>query len=343
MVPPGMAFQPLATQFPITFPRHLCGRFSNAPTTRIVRVFAGFVLFLLGVNACSNKKLSPSPASSSSAVVSPSSGSVTPTTPTVPSPAVSAVPPTKSVREEKTITVRGQRETIRLEWTNARLAGVEVDGEIQLFPLTGRIGDFGETGELSVVRERPGAPTERVDLGVMQLPRWPRFPDDADMMPSSAVIHRPEISAIQLGDYNHDGDEAEFPLLEMIHSPGTFAEDRREILVGIHNKTGRLTVIGDARWADKPVTMNNWGPLISKNPAEIVQSPCGDHGRSYEKTYFAKMDKDGLHITVRTYDCIFSATKSAQRGKRLSEQDWEPDEHGVHGTYPNYFHPTPAE
>lgn len=184
---------------------------------------------------------------------------------------------------------------------------------------------------------------ERLPLGVFELARWPRLPGDGETMPLADLATRTPVAVMQLGDYDHDGVAAELPLLVTIHAPGTFVEDRREILVGVDRKTGRLAVIGDARFPDKPLTTTSWAPLLEKNPAEIVESPCGDHGRGYEKTHLVRAAPDGLHVKVRTYDCVVSASQPARRGRRLSEVDWKPDDHGVHGTYPNHFVPEAPE
>ncbi len=241
------------------------------------------------------------------------------------------------MREKHAVEVDGVKETWSLEWLDAVPAGVpETDW---LFPVTGRFGDFGEVGELSVVRARPGAPEERLALGTRSLPRWPGDENDGDMMNAAEVMKRREIPAVRFGDYDHDGNAAEFPLLAEIHPPGTFGEDRRTILVGIDRRTGRLGVLGDVRHPDRPITMNTWEPLLRENPAEIVQSGCGDHGRSHEEAYLVRAAADGLHVKVRYHDCTVIPGAGMKRGKLLGEEDWQPRSDGVHQLYPNYFTP----
>jgi hypothetical protein len=253
-----------------------------------------------------------------------------------PVPAAAEPRPGRTVREKHSVKVDGVRETWSLEWAGAVPSGIpETD---QLTPVTGRFGDFGETGELFVVRARPGAPVEELALGTRMLPRWPVEKDDGDSMPAAEVMKRKEIPAVRFGDYDHDGNAAEFPLLVEIHPPGTFGEDRRTILVGLDRRTRRLGVLGDARHPDKPVTMNTWEPLLRANPAEIVQSGCGDHGRLYEKAYLVHGADDGLHVRVRSYDCTMIPGAGAERGKLLGETDWEPGD-DIHGAYSNYFKP----
>ena len=73
---------------------------------------------------------------------------------------------------------------------------------------------FGETGDFDLVRERPGAPEERLHpSGTLQ--RWPVLETDSQRwidgnVDVDEIMRRPEVKLIHLGDYDHDGRATEF-------------------------------------------------------------------------------------------------------------------------------------
>ena len=117
------------------------------------------------------------------------------------------------VWEQRTVTVGGVAETWILRWRkpprfngctpsiSCACAGVE----------------WGLQGDLELWRERPGAPTERLDLGKMrdggaQIPGFSQTSFDVEKYDQELadIVKRPHVQVMNLRDYDHDGWATEF-------------------------------------------------------------------------------------------------------------------------------------
>jgi hypothetical protein len=132
------------------------------------------------------------------------------------------------VREEKTVVVDGVSETWRLVWR-------EIPKPVCTEPEPPWCDGFTETGDLDLVRLRPGEHEERLNLNQVlsedsvPLQQWVPSGNETDLEPDAKKT-LPVADVMQLGDYDHDGRATEFVLRLPFLGP-RFGE--RAVLVGI--------------------------------------------------------------------------------------------------------------
>jgi len=140
------------------------------------------------------------------------------------------------VREQQAVMINGVREVWRLEWAAAPLTacGPEDVEAALACPCAGFA--YGEAGQLSLVRTRPGAAEERLELtsffrpdalpvrgNLAVLQHWLPIPatadnEDDDWHHASDINFLQRVRArgaagiMRLADYNHDGLAGEFLL-----------------------------------------------------------------------------------------------------------------------------------
>ena len=238
-----------------------------------------------------------------------------------------AAPQKPLVREELRVSVNGVVERWRLEWRSPpELACFETEGVT--CPCEGFAQ--GEQGELDLVRQRPGAPEERVAL-------TPLFADDGGGdAPVRAVLRGWEVSArdgalteeerpralrrrkrvraMVLGDYDHDGQAREFVLQTQASGCGL----RDAVLLGVDRRDGHLRALGTVEHPDRPLVLEpeTWAKLRGAARVDSVETPCGDHGSESESVVRVHADAAGLHATRAFYTC----TPEGQRGASASSE-----------------------
>lgn len=236
------------------------------------------------------------------------------------SPLQGSGPSAVVVREERTVVVAGAKEQWRLEWraAPAPVCGPEGDpmDEWALCPCAGF--EFGEAGELDLVRTRPGAPEERLPLTPLfadgetpgpgaVLPRWPLLKGDEEAAEragfAAAVKKRPVSSILKVADYDHDGMATEF-VLQVSSGP---CGHRPSILVGFDSRTKRLRAFASVEDPKSPFVLerpSDW-EKVRQAPGRIslVQYGCGDHGTEVEETVTVWTDARGLHARRGTKAC----------------------------------------
>jgi hypothetical protein len=241
------------------------------------------------------------PAESAPPPVLASASSAPPASASAPPP----VAPAPVVREEKRVVVDGVEERWRLEWASPpTLACVD---PTEAYAFMCRPFAYGESGELSLVRARPGAPEDRLDLGrvVGSLPRWAAYPKDAKGSPPSLeeIRARPAVEIMKLGDYDHDGRATEFVLATSAGNPfGAY----RSVVVGIRHGKERLHFFGTTALPDEPLVLERegqWERVRAHVPVELTQVPCGDHGSPSEQTSVIAATPAGFDVTRRVYGC----------------------------------------
>ena len=221
------------------------------------------------------------------------------------------------VREERTVVVGGVVETWRFEWRKAPVAACPPEGEEwSTCPCAGF--EFGEAGELDLVRVRQGAPDERLPLAPFfadgeapgpgaVLRRWParKGDDEASRKAgfAAAVRARPPLPVMEVADYDHDGAATEF-ILQVSAGP---CSHRPSILVGLDRASRKLHALGTAEEPGEPLLLeraSDWEKVrAARGPVVLPQWPCGDHGTEEEETVTVRTDAKGLHATRTTKRC----------------------------------------
>jgi hypothetical protein len=191
-------------------------------------------------------------------------------------------------------------------WANCACAGLE----------------WGLKGALELVRDRPGAPVERLDLGALrygyaQIPGFEERPGDRKTAATlEEVVKRPRVQAMALGDYDHDGRATEFVFQTEYLACG----NNLSVLVGISRAEPRLHVFHTVEKPDEPLVMNylsSWEKL-RKARGKIVDLPlisCNDHGGAGASYLTFRIDPAaGLHFVEQVYlDCASLSRGSGRR------------------------------
>lgn len=210
-------------------------------------------------------------------------------------------------REETKVTVDGVVETWRLEWRHPPVPTCMGD-DWYTCPCSGF--ELGEKGDLDLVRERAGAPEERLGLdpffenGDAILPRWaPTDKERKDLkVPTQAELQkRPLVKVMNLGDYDHDGRATEM-VLQIGAGP---CGHREAAVVGIDRKNPKLHVFASVE-APKDLLLlrpSEWEKAKAKLPQDFVELACGDHGSDEEDTLSLSVDAAGLHAKASRKPC----------------------------------------
>jgi hypothetical protein len=171
---------------------------------------------------------------------------------------------------------------------------------------------WGLQGDLELVRERPGAPVERLDLGALreggaQIPGFVQTPLDEEKTDRAGVVvrpgaqladvvKRPHAQAMRLHDYDHDGWATEF-----VFQVGYWACGQNpSVLVGVSRANPHLHVFGTAEAPARWLVMtylSSWDSILSARgrTVEVAQHVCGDHGGGGHYTTL-RFDPGGLHV-----------------------------------------------
>ncbi len=235
-------------------------------------------------------------------------------------PLPGAGPAAPVLREERKVLVSGVEETWRLEWRKAPVPVCEPDGgeagDWTTCPCSGF--EFGEAGEVDLVRARPGAPEERLPLTPLfadgetpgpgaVLPRWPLLKEDFEARETrgfaAAVKKRPVVPILKLADYDHDGQATEF-VLQVSAGP---CGHRPSILVGLDPRAKRLRAFTSVEDPKSPLVLertSDWERVRkASGRVALVQYGCGDHGTEVEETVTVWTDAQGLHAKRSTKSC----------------------------------------
>ena len=157
---------------------------------------------------------------------------------------------------------------------------------------------FGETGELDLVRLRNNREIDRLSLSSFSsedfrylavIPRWERqsrdvreyFDKNDPVELASEIRKRPRITIMNLADYDHDGQAAEF----FIQTETQACGHRNGIVVGVSKRNPRLSAFGTVLHPNIPLRLEprEWEALKnSAAPTRITDTGCGDHGSDTE-------------------------------------------------------------
>jgi hypothetical protein len=231
--------------------------------------------------------------------------------------------PSPLVREQLRVRVHGQDENWQLTWKAAPRPYCEPYDTSLTCPCEGFA--YGEVGDLEIRRFRGRANTDsfqiasvfekfphRTDNGV-KVARWPSKRDDyaiaANDKFAQLVAKRPVVQVMNLGDYDHDGEKAEF-YLQTVSEPCGKSEG---VVIGVPRGRLQLQAFGTIRNPDKPLYLlkTAWEALRNASqPVEVVEYPCGDHGRETESRVWLRWTAEGIDGTRREYSCPAEAGSS---------------------------------
>ena len=228
------------------------------------------------------------------------------------------------LREERTVTVGGVKETWRLVWHEPPQPECAVADPWFSCPCTGFA--FGEKGNLDLVRLRDGREVERLPLtpffggesyvGVKLVAKTilPRFPVHRNDMEVSVedisrrekkleakVPKRPVVTIMDLRDYDHDGQAAEFFL-----QIGAACGKETGIVIGLSHGRPNLHAFGTIENPGKPLLLlrNHWADLArAKGPIQRSESACGEDGDPELTDVFLRADDHGIHASRRHDEC----------------------------------------
>lgn len=305
------------------------------------------VLAVLVISACDRPTpvdVQPEPPASVSASEPVPSAAPAPEASTVPGGAVKARPAPSSdpdplawpegytppeVWETRTVLLDGAAETWSLRWRKPpRFNGCSPWGWCGCSGV-----EWGLMGELDLVRERPGAPVERLDLGKLrrggaQIPGFVTTRlDDSEydrrgrlVRPGKTLadmVQRPHAEVLKLRDYDHDGWAAELVFQIDYWACG----QHPSVLIGVSKANPHLHVFGPTEAPDQPLVMtylSSWDQILAARgkTVEVAQHICGDHGGGGNYATL-RFDPGGLHVVEEgDWLCDFQKTP-ARRISRI--------------------------
>jgi hypothetical protein len=285
------------------------------------------LLAALALTACdATPRIQPEPAPSSTATETPApTGSAARAVPSPPAPGPDELawpegytPP--EIWETHAVVVDGETETWTLRWRKPpRFNGCNPWSSCACSGLA-----WGLAGELDLVRERPGAPVERLDLaalryGKAQIPGFVEMPGDSKVdggVPLSEVVKRPQAEAMVLSDYDHDGRATEL----VFQDEYVMCGNNVSVLVGISRAEPRLHVFHTVEKPDEALRMNylsSW-EVLRKAQGKTVDLPliaCNDHGGAGASYLRLRIDPAaGLHFVEKgDLDCRSNPFKTTPR------------------------------
>ena len=241
--------------------------------------------------------------------------------------------PTPTIREEHKVVVDGVEENWRLEWASPpKPACAPDDPAWSTCPCSGFA--FGESGELVLVRKRPGGDEERFALtqlfagdfdapgnvGEVVLRRWDVHETDMDQSDSrdfaERVRARPLATVMRFGDYDHDGKATEF-LLQVGTLP---CGKQMSVAIGVSRQNPRLHAFRTTEHPERPLVLQAWqweSLLGAKAPIKVTDWKCGDHGSDAETELELYVDTNGIHATISTYECDQDGRRGKFTGKEV--------------------------
>ncbi len=223
--------------------------------------------------------------------------------------------------EKRLVHVDGVDETWALRWAQPPWPGACTSPSFNgICECEGIV--WGLRGKLELVRERPGAPVERLSLGGlredgMQIAGFERSPGD-DTATLDEVVRRPQVKTLKLADYDHDGRSTEFPLQVGYRACG----HNETVMVGISKARPHLHVFASAETPEIPLVLslsNSWEE-VRRARGRVVEVPewsCGDHGTEEGIYTTLRFDAAGIHAERSVWACDFSGSQP-RRTKRLS-------------------------
>lgn len=222
------------------------------------------------------------------------------------------------IREQIKASIEGHDEVWLLEWLSPThtVCGPDDDNWTSC-PCTGFA--FGESGNLALVRKKPGQQDEQFSLsdlfdksdnpgspGEAVLRRWDVLKNDSDGTSTTGlaarVSSRPLAKIMTLGDYAHDGKPTQFVLQVGTEPCGK----RISALVGVSHSNQKLHVFGTAEHPERPLFLeaSHWESLrIANGPINVISNSCGDHGSETETDLELLANGSGLHATKKIYSC----------------------------------------
>jgi hypothetical protein len=244
----------------------------------------------------------------------------------LPSPWVHAAELADLVREQHAVQVNGAQETWKLEWQTlpASACGPDDVAVALACPCSGFA--YGEAGQLSLVRLRPGATRELLDLtgffrkdsvpvsgNLAVLQRWPPVPptahdEDDDWHHASdlnfvARVHaRGAAPVMRLGDFNHDGQASEFLLQVGAADCGRHVM----VLVGVSKYNPRLHVFASSEAPDAPLELDaqTWEAVrMSARPIRALESQCQGQAGQMESAVSVAVRHGIFHVQRSTRPC----------------------------------------
>ncbi len=230
--------------------------------------------------------------------------------------------PSPLIREQRTVVVNGATETWQLRWKSAPKPACGTDDAVSC-QCCGF--NYGEGGEMDLVRLQGGREIERLSITAMfqepqppvfderdsgriaVIQRWPYSLDDQERALEradwpSVVAKRAPVTIMNLRDYEHDGQSGQFYLQTSAGPCGS----RNGIVIGVSKRNPKLHAISTVLHPDKPVILRNvvWrGLRLSGGVAEPFELTCGDHGADFEIRVRLTWTAKGLIGLRRTFGC----------------------------------------
>lgn len=221
------------------------------------------------------------------------------------------------VRERRMVKVAGVAEEWRLEWTAPPQPECGADGaDFTTCPCIGFA--FGERGPIDLVRHRPGAADERLDLAAFfdadspgggdgaTLPRWPEHRKDLAREGDPALVtlvrSRPETRIMDLQDFDRDGQATEF-FVQVVSMP---CGKRIGVAVGLSRAQPALHALTSVAHPEEPLTLrlDQWQRLArARGPFISIELACGDHAASEQYELTLSADAGRIDVTRRVYAC----------------------------------------
>jgi hypothetical protein len=244
--------------------------------------------------------------------------------------------------EQKRVVIDGVAETWTLRWKDTPMFnGCDSGMGCACMGL-----EWGLVGDLELVRERPGAPTERLDLAEVRLGRGVHRPgplgalvseepahsaqiagfvrtraDDGaydraghELRPRETrmteIVKRRHVEIMKLRDYDHDGLAAEF-----VFSVGYLACGQNpSVLVGVSRDDMHLHVFDPTmvyRW--------EWDRILAARgrSIDVEYHVCGDHGGGGDYATVVFDPVHGMHsVEDSKWECVFDEKTGPQKKMR---------------------------
>ena len=252
-------------------------------------------------------------------------------------PRTVSAPAPPRVRDEQPVVVNGKSEVWQLQWLTVPVQVCAPD-DIG-WPACPCMGfEFGEAGDLALIRLEAGREVERLHLtpffsdqetpaetpNQAVLQRWPvseakdgmAWEDEQDtgfVHLKGLVEKRKPVTILEFADINRDGWATEFVLQVGVLPCGK----KQSILMGISPERPHLHAFGTGEHPDVPLILrlDYWGMLrVSESPIRVLSSPCGDHGSDEQEELTLSVEKGAIHVVAETYSC----KNQFERGELLS-------------------------
>src|SRR6266568_6921003 len=228
------------------------------------------------------------------------------------------------VREQRTVSVQGVKETWQLVWDGkpSTVCGPDEVYMAITCPCSGFA--YAEYGKLWLVRRRGGREIERMDIvplfgksdypeatkvkGTAYLQRWPLEINDLDREDRgdpklvSEIKRRPAPTIMQFADYDRDGNATEF-LIQV----GTLPCGKLQFAaIGVSANEPHLHALTTVGKPDVPLIMpvNAWEALLkSPHPHTVTTWPCGDHGSDVRNDLVVSARKGEIRVKSLSLSC----------------------------------------